>query len=342
MGSIIDSLSFNTISLNAKTVEVCATASFFIIGSILGASLLDRLWLVGGIALAYWASGAVYRDTRGGSMARRIGVQVAQFVKDLQEKYNQAIIFYKTGKLGFYSMGIWDRYDSQFGITQKFDTYKKLAMKRSIDFNTAFKDARVSDQINDLWRVIQQAPVQAKQYDREYKISSSVKSAAKGVLSTAKGYVSTAKQGIKSWIPRSSNDRPSSSYSRGSGSVNGNGNSDSILKALFSNGDNNDGSNGDDDARGIFSFRMNRSAVSRKKVNVFDIINDIGDAIRLNDKDRYSNYRGRNINPWAPFYSSKQSVEKRRNRNRQRNRSRRDNDASNGFATFFDDLRSWF
>jgi len=45
--SFIDSLSANTISMNAKTVEICAVISFFFIGSLVGASLLDRLWLLG-------------------------------------------------------------------------------------------------------------------------------------------------------------------------------------------------------------------------------------------------------------------------------------------------------
>jgi hypothetical protein len=34
----------------------------------------------------------------GGMLARRVGVQVAQLIRDLQEKYNQFVIFYRTGK----------------------------------------------------------------------------------------------------------------------------------------------------------------------------------------------------------------------------------------------------
>ena len=33
----------------------------------------------------------------GGMLARRVGVQVAQLIRDIQEKYNQFVIFYRTG-----------------------------------------------------------------------------------------------------------------------------------------------------------------------------------------------------------------------------------------------------
>ena len=36
-------------------------------------------------------------------MARRVGAQLAMSIKDLQEKYNQFVIFYCTGKLAYVS-----------------------------------------------------------------------------------------------------------------------------------------------------------------------------------------------------------------------------------------------
>ena len=45
----------------------------------------------------------------GGAMARRVGALVAMSIKDLQEKYNQFIIFYRTGKLAYVSSKIWDQ-----------------------------------------------------------------------------------------------------------------------------------------------------------------------------------------------------------------------------------------
>jgi hypothetical protein len=92
--------------------------SFFLVDIIIGASLLDRLWLLGGITGAWWASGAVTRNTRGGALARRVGAQVAQYIRDLQEKYNQAVIFYQTGKMAYVSSKTWEKYDAQFQITQ--------------------------------------------------------------------------------------------------------------------------------------------------------------------------------------------------------------------------------
>ena len=60
--------------INSKHCEtmfcllVCliSVAAFFAMGTVVGASMLDRLWLLGGLLMAWWASGAVHRDTRGG------------------------------------------------------------------------------------------------------------------------------------------------------------------------------------------------------------------------------------------------------------------------------------
>lgn len=66
-----DAVTAPTIQINARTVEIFSILSFFAIGAVLGASLLDRLWLLGGIVGAWWASGAVQRNTRGGSLDRK-------------------------------------------------------------------------------------------------------------------------------------------------------------------------------------------------------------------------------------------------------------------------------
>ena len=46
--SFVDSLKMDLLELSPKTIEICSTCGFFVFGCILGASLLDRLWLVGG------------------------------------------------------------------------------------------------------------------------------------------------------------------------------------------------------------------------------------------------------------------------------------------------------
>jgi hypothetical protein len=130
--------------MNAKSVELCAVFAFFSIGTIVGASLLDRLWLLGGIFAGWWASGAVHRDTRGGMMARTVGVQLAQLIKDTQEKYNQFVIFYRTGKLAYLSSKTWEQYDTQYSITSRMNELKRLAMKRAVVFNSAFKGQELS------------------------------------------------------------------------------------------------------------------------------------------------------------------------------------------------------
>lgn len=54
VGNFVDSLAATTIEMNPRTVEICAVVSFFGIGTIIGFSLLDRLWLLGGIISAWW------------------------------------------------------------------------------------------------------------------------------------------------------------------------------------------------------------------------------------------------------------------------------------------------
>lgn len=189
VGNFVDSLAAGTIELNPKTIEVFSMISFFLIGSIIGTSLLDRLWLLGGIIGAWWASGAIYRDTRGGLLARRIGVQVTQLVRDIQEKYNQAIIFYRTGKLAYTSKKIWDQFDEQYAVQKRVDEFKRLAMKRATEFNTAFQEYHMYDQVTDAWNAMLSVPNSAAKIDEEYKISSSLNTLGKNFINTVGDFV---------------------------------------------------------------------------------------------------------------------------------------------------------
>lgn len=140
INSLFDSLTFNQLALNARTVEVCAIFSMFIIGCVIGWSLFDRLWLLGGITTCWWASGAVHRDSRGGSFCRRVGVTLAQLIRDIQEKYSLAVVYYRTGRLAFESKKWWDQYDKQYGVTTRLDQLKSAAIDRFSNFNTAFQE----------------------------------------------------------------------------------------------------------------------------------------------------------------------------------------------------------
>ena len=97
--ALVDTINVNYLAMNAQTVEVMSVVGCFVVGAIVSASLLDRLWLVGGAVAGYWASGAVHRDSRGGLVARRVGVQLTQLVRDLQEKTMQFMLFYRTGQV---------------------------------------------------------------------------------------------------------------------------------------------------------------------------------------------------------------------------------------------------
>jgi hypothetical protein len=169
-----DSLTATQISLNARTVELCAIASMFIVGCIIGWSLLDRLWLLGGLSMSYWSSGAVHRDSRGGMICRRIGVSVAHIIRDLQEKYNQMIIFYRTGRLAYESHRIWDQFDREWGVQRRVDDWKRKAVLRLTSFNTAFQEYGVTEQFNDVIAALMQAPTKAAKLDEEYGLTSGI------------------------------------------------------------------------------------------------------------------------------------------------------------------------
>ena len=196
--TFIDSLAASTLAMNARTVELCAIVGFFWIGVLVGASLLDRLWLLGGIGAAWWASGAVHRDTRGGNLARRVGVQLAQLIRDIQEKLNQAIIFYRTGKLGYVSWRWWDQYDTKFGVTRKVDEFKRLAMVRYAEFNTQLGGYHWTDQVSDLWKAMQAAPAEAQKINNRYGLTNRVGNFGKKIVSAGitgvKGTISLGKE----------------------------------------------------------------------------------------------------------------------------------------------------
>lgn len=185
--SFVDAITASTIQINAKTVELFAVISFFGIGAFVGASLLDRLWLLGGICGAWWASGAVKGNTRAGALARQIGARTALVVQELQEKYNQAIIFYRTGKLAYVSSKVWEQYDQKYYVTQRFNAMKKLALKRAAEFNTAMGNPNFYTPLRDFWRVAIEKPEQMKvELEQKYHIRRTFENVYKTVSAQSK------------------------------------------------------------------------------------------------------------------------------------------------------------
>ena len=89
----------------------------------------------------------------GGAFARKVGSQLALLIRDLQEKYNQAVIFYRTGKLAYMSSKVWEQYDKQLFITERLNTWRQLAVERAASFNSSIEGIKVYDQLADLWKV---------------------------------------------------------------------------------------------------------------------------------------------------------------------------------------------
>ena len=141
-----------TLVTSARAMEVCASVAFFCIGCVLGASLFDRLALVGGSAAAWWATGAVTRDTRGGALCRRLGRQLATVLGQLVAKWEEAVVFYKTGQLAFVGKAQYEKMDRRFGVEKKMLEFKKLGMARVAELGQ--REIRLRDKLQDAVTVL--------------------------------------------------------------------------------------------------------------------------------------------------------------------------------------------
>eukprot|EP01038_Epipyxis_sp_PR26KG_P012890 gene12890-17271_t len=187
VSSFIDSIAsytHNNVEMNTRTIEISSIVSFFIIGSIISSSLFDRLWLLGGLSTAWWASEAVRRDSREGQFVRRVGVQVLQLIRDIQEKYNQAIIFYRTGRLAYVTSKTWDQYDEVYGITKKMNEFKRLAMIRASNLSINGGSSDIINQMSDIWNAFLLTPQTAVIFDKKYGVTSSISTFTAGLWST--------------------------------------------------------------------------------------------------------------------------------------------------------------
>ena len=201
--SFVDSLKTDLLELSPKTIEICSTCGFFLTGCVLGASLLDRLWLIGGVIGAYWASHAVYKDSRGGVLARRLGVKIAQLIRDVQEKINGMIIFYNTGRLAIETSKWYEKYDKKFKIDDNIKKMKKLAMNRAADFKgwtRTIESNKYLDTLGDAWTVVTSVPDRAQKWDKEYKITGNLMKFGKGLMGTVQdGVVEIFNRGVDGW-----------------------------------------------------------------------------------------------------------------------------------------------
>ena len=258
----------------------------------------------------------VYTDTDQGKTVRQVGTRVIQFIKDIQEKYNQAIIFYQTGKMAYLSSKIWDEYNTKYMIDKKFDEWKKLGMQRMVEFKTLFNaQPNLTGQLTDVWNILMSAPNKAKEINDEYRITSSVETFGKTL------YYDTVQ---------------SLSYLQ-----NINLNNIWTIPNIFQNMENNidkrNNNNNDLNKKKkklIFrSFGYSGSGATfndkngRNKNNNNNIFNNIFNRLRNNENDQILkgyrrnglSYRGETINPWVPFWNylndnlRKQRLQKERN-----------------------------
>jgi hypothetical protein len=159
-----------SLEMTARTVEICSVIAFAGIGSVIGSSLLDRLWLLGGIMAAWWSSGAVHRDTRGGALARWAGVLLAQSVREVQEKVYQFRIFYKTGKLAYMSSKVWEQYDNKYSIMKRLNLTKQQIMVSAASFRNMLDDQSYASKAQNVYEAILKIPDELVKYDEKYGV----------------------------------------------------------------------------------------------------------------------------------------------------------------------------
>jgi hypothetical protein len=182
MDDFMKSLKMQQMSLSPQNVERCAMLVFFGLGSIIGSSIFHRFWLLGGLVGSWWASDAVNRDTKYGLLARRVGVQIAQLIRDLQERWNYLVIYYETGRLAYASQKRWEKIDKRFKIDERFQEFKKLAMKRATQLNN---EAGIKETFTDIWsatkKVGREAATEAAKIDSRYAVTANLRDFTKGL-----------------------------------------------------------------------------------------------------------------------------------------------------------------
>lgn len=179
-----------SIGLNKRTIEVCSIISFFFIGSILASTIFDRLWFVGGLLTAWWASVVINTSAPAGVTVRRVGIQLAQLIIDIRERANQAYIFYRTGKLAYQSSKIWEAVDRSYDVTARVDTFKRFAMIRASQFNNFLGERKYTDQLLDVWRALVSVPTEARRINVQYGVSAKVLKFSRHVLSSVRNFAS--------------------------------------------------------------------------------------------------------------------------------------------------------
>lgn len=221
LDDFMNSLKMKQIALNPQNVERCSMFVFFVLGGIIGTSIFHRFWLLGGLVGSWWASDAVNRDTKYGLIARRAGVRVAQFIRDLQERWNYVVVYYETGRLAYASQKRWEKIDKRFKIDERFKEFKKLAMSRATQLNSK---VGMKETLQDVWAATKNIGAGAAKIDTKYGVTEGVRDFSKGLYliagSRVGSWLDDVRQVGSSGGASSSSSSYSLSYSAPSQSVN--------------------------------------------------------------------------------------------------------------------------
>lgn len=107
---------------------------------------------------------------------------------DIQEKVNQAYIFYRTGKLAYHSSKIWEAIDQSYDVTTRVDMFKRFAMIRAAEVNNFLGEKKYTDQLHDFWKALVSVPFEARRINVEYGLTSKVFKFGRHVTSSVRNF----------------------------------------------------------------------------------------------------------------------------------------------------------
>eukprot|EP01033_Poteriospumella_lacustris_P011049 gene11049-7865_t len=139
----------------------------------MAASIKRTLWILGALSGVLWANITLQGEGNSGQLVRRLGTYIATALRNVHEKYSQALLFYRTGQLAYISSKWWVQYDQKYLFTQRFQAWRKEAIERAAAFNRSMSSIEARPSGSPAWQVALGVPITISQsIAREYQLPS--------------------------------------------------------------------------------------------------------------------------------------------------------------------------
>lgn len=159
--------------IDSVTVDRCGAAAFAIIGALMAASIRRTLWILGALSGVLWANITLQGEGNSGQLVRRLGTYIATALRNVHEKYSQALLFYRTGQLAYISSKWWVQYDQKYLFSQRFQAWRKEAIERAAAFNRSMSSIEARPSGSPAWQVALGVPITISQsIAHEYQLPS--------------------------------------------------------------------------------------------------------------------------------------------------------------------------